>query len=595
MSENKDKSVLPKGGSFLLEPLGAHKIYIPEQASADEKSLAQLTRDFSQKEVLSQSEAIERNDQQTVPALLKKAGELGLLMSEVPASFGGLGLGKVPTTFIAENISYQGSFSVSFMCHTGIGTLPIDAFGTTEQKQKYLPKLASGEMIAAYSLSEMGSGSDALGAKTTAVLSDDGKHYILNGEKAWVTNGGFADLYTIFAKVDGEKFTAFIVERDTPGLKIEKEEDKLGIKGSSTTVLVLDNLKVPVENVLGEIGKGHYVAFNVLNVGRWKLGAATVGACKRLVEHMSKYVKERKQFAKSLSEFQLIRDKVATAGVLTYLNESIVYRYAHLIDEARAGLAEDDADYNTKRMNIMKEYSIEASISKVYGSEALDTVADEAVQSFGGFGYSEEYPVAQFYRDSRINRIFEGTNEINRLIITGNLLKSAMKGDLPLMQRLQEILGGLKAGFAADETGLLAQEANILAALKRMAVYVAGVAVQKYQQKIDDQQSIIAFIADAIIQVFALESGIIRARMLQEMSQPTEVAEAICKVATAEQQSLLFARARQVLMNIADDEKEFEPYSKALHRLTLPCFVDTFAEREKVAAHMLAVQRYEIL
>ena len=582
MSTSSD---IVKGGAFLIQETKPSDIFIPEEASEDEKSLAQLTRNFSKNEVLALSDQIEKDCRSISPVLMKKAGELGLLMAEVPEAYGGLGLGKVPTTFIAENITDQGSFSVTFMCHTGIGTLPIDIFGTEAQKQKYLPKLASGEFIGAYSLTEAGSGSDALGAKTKAVLSPDGKHYILNGEKIWVTNGGFADLFTIFAKVDGEHFTAFLVEKDFPGLSINKDEDKMGIKGSSTTVLALNNLKVPVENVLGEIGKGHHIAFNVLNVGRWKLGAASVGACKRLIEYSVQYVNERKQFGKAISQFQLIRDKIASMAVQTYLNESIVYRYAHMIDVAKATLDAKSAAYDEERKNIIREYAIEASIAKVFGSEALDTVVDEAVQCFGGFGFSEEYPVAKFYRDSRINRIFEGTNEINRMIITGTLLKKAMKGELALMDQLQKVLGQLKTGFSAAKS----HEKTILLRLKDLAIYVAGVALKKYAAKIDDKQSVMAFVSDIIISVFALESALLRAIKMETTlsADKAEIPYSICKIAAAEMKEDLFSRANLMLMDMAETDEEYQSYQKALQRLTPTFSLQVLKEREKVAAWLL--------
>ena len=585
------------GGSFLLQALGAQATFIPEEASEELKSLSELSANFSKNEVMPNNEKIEQHDYKMVASLVRKAGELGLLMAEIPEEFGGLGLGKIASTFIAENITHQGSFSVAFMCHTGIGTLPLETYGTVEQKQKYLAKLASGEWLGAYSLTEAGSGSDALGAKAKAVLSPDGKDYILNGEKVYVTNGSIADFYTIFAKIDGEKFTAFLVERNTPGLTIGKEEKKMGIHGSSTTVLVLNDLKVPVENVLGEVGKGHHIAFNVLNVGRWKLGAACVGACKRLMEITVPYTKQRTQFQKPIASFELIRDKIATQGILTYLTESIVYRYAYLLDEARAKLDPKAADYDAKRREILKDFAIEASIAKVYGSEALHVVADEAVQALGGYGFCEEYGVERFYRDNRINRIFEGTNEINRMIITSTLLKKAMAGQLALMQRLQEVLAQLKTGFPSlAAEGELKTSIDAVESLKRLAVYVAGVAVQKYAAEIDKKQNVLAFIADIITQVYALESGVMRAQKIAQVvnAEKAKSAVLICQVASAEQVSALFAKARQMLMNIASDEVEFVPYAKALDRLTPQAYANTANLREQIAVHFIAQEKYEL-
>lgn len=585
------------GGSFLLEAVGTQSTFIPEEASEELKSLADLSANFSKNEVMPKSETIEAHDYPMVASLVRKAGELGLLMAEIPEDFGGLGLGKIASTVIAENITHQGSFSVAFMCHTGIGTLPLETYGTVEQKQKFLPKLASGEWVGAYSLTEAGSGSDALGAKTKAVLSPDGKHYILNGEKIFVTNGSIADFFTIFAKVDGEKFTAFLVERNTPGLSIGKEEKKMGIHGSSTTVLVLNDLKIPVENVLGEVGKGHHIAFNVLNVGRWKLGAACVGACKRLMEITVPYTKQRVQFQKPLADFELIRDKIATQGILTYLTESIVYRYAHLLDEAKAKLDPKAADYDAKRRDLLKDFAIEASIAKVFGSEALHVVADEAVQALGGYGFCEEYGVERFYRDNRINRIFEGTNEINRMIITSTLLKKAMGGQLPLMQRLQEILAQLKTGFTSTAAeGELKTAVDAVESLKRLAIYVAGVALQKYAAELDKKQNVLAFVADIISQVYALESGLMRAQKIAQQfgAEKAKQAQAMCQVAVAEQVGVLFAKARQMLMNIASAEAEFVPYAKALDRLHPQFFANTANLREQLAAHFVAKEKYEL-
>ncbi|OGQ22015.1 MAG: hypothetical protein A3C46_00725 [Deltaproteobacteria bacterium RIFCSPHIGHO2_02_FULL_44_16] len=595
MSGNEQSVV--KGAGFLLEPIGTRDIFIPEEQNEDERNLAKLASDFSINEVLPKSDEIEAKKEGVIPGLLKKAGELGLLMAEVSEKYGGLQLGKVPTTFISENLTHQGSFTVAFMCHTGIAMLPLRAFGTDAQKQKYLTKLATGEWLGAYALTEPGAGSDALAHRTSATLSKDGKHYILNGEKVFITNGGFADLFTLFAKIDGEKFTAFLVERNFEGVSTGPEEKKMGIHGSSTTPLVLKDAKIPVENVLGEIGKGHRIAFNVLNLGRWKLGAACLGSCKRLIEKMIPYVKERQQFGKPIAEFALIRDKIATSALVTYMLESLVYRFADMIDKSIGTLDRSSADFDTKRESFLKEYAVEASIAKIYGSEALQIVADEAVQAFGGYGYIAEYDVERFYRDSRINRIFEGTNEINRLIVANTVLKRAMSQELPFMQKLQEILGQLKSGFPpAQDYGELTHEVEAVEQMKRLAVYVAGVAVQQYADQLENKQRVLALIADLISESYALESGVIRALKIVRLSgnEKASIAIAMCKVGIAEQMHQLSNRARQALMNMAGETKEFEKYAKALDRIAPTLFVNTEELREKIALHMLSKNGYEI-
>ncbi|MBI4212354.1 MAG: acyl-CoA dehydrogenase family protein [Deltaproteobacteria bacterium] len=590
-------SGLSQGGGFLIDAIEKYDIFIPEEANEEERSLAGLAHDFSVNEVLPKSADIEAGKQGITPALLKKAGELGFLMAEVASQYGGLGMGKVPTTFISENITHQGSFTVAFMCHTGIAMLPLRAYGTHDQKQKYLPRLATGEMIGAYALTEPGAGSDAMGGKAHADLSPDGRHYILNGEKTFITNGGFADLFTVFAKVGGDKLTAFLVERSFPGVSIGPEEHKMGIHGSSTTPLILNNAMVPIENVLGEIGKGHRIAFNVLNVGRWKLGAACVSTCKRLMEKMIPYAKARQQFSTPIASFPLIRDKIATAAILTYHLESIIYRFARTLDAAIETLDRSSPDFDAKREGFLKEYAVEASIAKVYGSECLDTVADESVQVLGGYGFCADYEVERFYRDSRINRIFEGTNEINRLIITNTLVKRAFAGELPLLQRLEELHRQLKNGFPEAVDVALGREIQALARLKDLAIYLAGLAVEKYKTKLESRQMVVAFISDVIIQAYALESGLLRARKIRAKfgEEKAKIAETMVTVAIAEQVSLLSSRARQVLMNIADgNEKDFVRYAKDLDLLVPKLFVNTEKLRDIIAAKMLEVDGYRL-
>ena len=587
-----------QGAGWLLTEVGEDPIFIPEEMNDEQKAFGQTVLDFVEKEVYPNSEKIEKKEEGVSVGLLKKAGEIGLLMAEIPEAYGGLGMNKVTTTALSEAATKQGSWTVSYMCHTGIGTLPILYFGNEEQKQKYLPKLASGEYIGAYALTEAGSGSDALAAKTKAVLSEDGKHYILNGEKMFITNGAWADVITVFAKVDGEHFTGFIVERDHEGVSAGKEEVKLGIHGSSTTPIILEDAKVPVENVLGEIGKGHKIAFNVLNIGRWKLGAACTGGCKRILEHTTNYVKERKQFGQPLADFEAIRMMIADMVIKTFVTESMMYRYAGCLDDAIATLDKNDSDYDQKALKLIEEYAIEASIAKVYGSEALDEVADLGVQAHGGYGYIQEYPVEAFYRNSRINRIFEGTNEINRMIIPGTLLKRAMKGEMDLMGEIQRIVGQLKEGFPAPEAhGSLNNKLHMVNMAKKLAVYVSGVAVQKYMTDIKDRQSFLLDMADFVIEAYAMESALQRTLQLIEKNgeDASELAIAATKVYVNDTCAKLITRARQFCANVAKgDEEAYGKYHKAIDRILNVPPISTLDLRSTLAEAALEKEGYPI-
>lgn len=578
-----------KGGSFLLEPTTSTDIFVPEELSFELKELGGTTAKFSSREVFSKAEKIDAKEPGLVPSLLKAAGAQGLLMVEIPEVYGGLGLGKVASTVIAENITHQTSFSVAFMCHTGIGTLPVLYYGSEDQKKRYLPKLATGEMLAAYALTEANAGTDALAGKAKAVLSPDKKHYLLNGEKVFITNGGIADLITIFAKVDGEHFTAFLVEKGFEGVSTGKEEDKMGLHGTSTVPIYLNDAKVPVENVLGEVGKGHKIAFNVLNIGRWKLGAACVGAMKRVIELMAPYANQRYQFGKPIASFQLIRQKIARSAILTYLTESLVYRYAGALDEALSKIEKDSPDCARCSVDAIEELAIEASIAKVFGSEALWWITDEGVQTFGGYGFIRDYPVEHHLRDCRINRIFEGTNEINRLIITGTLIKRAMSGRLDLMTRLQETLAQLKAGFPeVDASQPLGVWVDQVERLKRLAIYVAGVAIQRYTTALESHQATLALVSDIIMDTYALESGLIRALKVKK-----PFAEAAAMAAIAERAPVLAARARQTLANIAEgNEQAVVPYLKALERIVKFAPADVDALLETVASRILEKESY---
>jgi len=511
------------GGSFLIEERQPADIFTPEDFSDEQRQIAETAAQFAANEVLPASEAIESKDFVTTRGLLKKAGDLGLMAVDVPEAYGGLEMDKVTSAIIADRMSVLASFSVAFSAHVGIGTLPIVWYGTDAQKEKYLPKLAAGEWIAAYALSEASSGSDAMNIRTRAVLSDDGRHYILNGEKMWITNAGFADLFTVFAKIadpkdpdpSKAKMSAFLIERNTPGLTVGAEEHKLGIRGSSTCPLILSDCKVPVENLLGEAGKGHHIAFNILNIGRFKLGAACIGGARTSLGNGIKYAKDRKAFGKSISDFGLIQQKLADSTARIFVGEAMTYRTVGMIDAALAGIPESEAHNSREIQKRIEEYAVECSILKVWGSEMLDTVVDHVVQIYAGYGYVEEYPAERAYRDARINRIFEGTNEINRLIITGFLMKRAMTGQLPLLaaikQLMDEVMSPPSPNFDDAEPDALSREAQILANAKKLALLAAGAASQKYMANLADQQEIMADLADMLIEIYAIESALLRA------------------------------------------------------------------------------------
>ncbi|AMA73310.1 acyl-CoA dehydrogenase [Aneurinibacillus sp. XH2] len=509
------QETMPKGGQFILEEADFQTIFTPEDFNEEQRMIARMTRDFIEGEVVPKAEEIEKLNYELTVKLLRQTGELGLLGADIPEVYGGAALDKISSSLIGENMVRGGSFSLSHGAHVGIGTLPIVFFGTPEQKAKYLPSLATGEKIAAYCLTEPSSGSDALSAKTTAVLNQAGTHYILNGTKQFITNAGFADIFIVYAKVDGEKFTAFIVEKDFLGVSTGPEEKKMGIKGSSTRPLILDNVEVPIENVLGEIGKGHKIAFNILNIGRYKLGIGAVGASKWAIELAAQYAKERKQFKTELANFPLIQNKLADMAIRTYVNESITYRTGGYLEAATQYLNLENYIFD-EAAKAIEEHAIEYSIVKVFGSEALDFVADEGVQIHGGYGYISEYKIEQIYRDSRINRIFEGTNEVNRLLIPGTLLKRAMQGRLPLMEKLQtlqkELTGYIPSMDLSESTELLETESKMLESVKKLFLMVGGAAVQKYMQKIEQEQEILENLSNMMITIYALESALLRAK-----------------------------------------------------------------------------------
>ncbi|KGO33672.1 MAG: acyl-CoA dehydrogenase family protein [Desulfoprunum sp.] len=511
---------IAKGGEYLIAETDCTEVFTPEDFTDEQRSMAETTEQFVANEIMPNIDEIEHQNFDLVVEKMKKCGELGLLMMDAPEEFGGLELDKASTMLVAEKISYAGSFSVAFSAHTGIGTLPLIYYGTPAQKEKYLNKIISGEWCAAYCLTEPGSGSDALGAQATAVLSADGKHYILNGTKQFITNGGFANLYTIFAKIDKEHFTAFLVEKSFPGLVVGAEEKKLGIKGSSTTQIILDNCQVPVENLLGEIGKGHKIAFNVLNVGRFKLGAAVTGAAKMALGVGIKYANERTQFKRRISSFGAIAEKIADLNVDIFAAESLVYRLAGLLDRKLETIEKGGANYYDEYQKGIEEYASECGIAKVFCSEVLAKTVDEVVQIHGGYGFVSDYPAERFYRDERINRIFEGTNEINRLLIPGMILRKAMKGELPLQAHAMKAFESLMTPSfeEIDEDQLFAREKALLNNLKTLFLILSGIGVQKYMDKIADEQEILIAAADIAIQIFALESAVLRAEKIYAAS-----------------------------------------------------------------------------
>jgi len=592
MSAVAEEKKIIKGGSFLIEERQPEEIFTPEDFTEEHRMIAETTRQFTDNEVTPHIDDLEKHDWKLSRQLINKAAELGLIGANIPEEYGGLGLDQTSGALIGENIGRCASFATTLGAESGIGLLPIVYFATEAAKRKYLPKLASGELITAYALTEAGSGSDALAAKATARLSEDGKEYILNGEKMWITNGGFADVFVVFAKVDGDKFSAFIVERQ-PGLTSGAEEHKMGIKGSSTTALVLSDVRTPVENLLGEVGKGHKIAFNVLNIGRFKLGAMCVGGMKLMVHESVRYANERRQFGKSISSFGAIKAKLAEQAIRTWIGESMIYRTLGMIE---AGVGAVDSKDMDARLRAIEEYAAECSIVKVALSEYCDFVVDEMVQIYGGYGYSADYPAERAYRDSRINRIFEGTNEINRMLIPGRLMKSALSGNLALLPAAQalmdEVLSPQMAGFDDDDT-LLAAEQKLATNAKKVALMTLGTAAQKYMMKLGDQQEILMGIADIIMDTYAMETAILRARKLAAVQGENAIARYLdmTRVFCNDAVGRIESRAKSTLAGMSEGD-ELRTLLAALRRFTKLQPMNTIAARQRVADDLITANKW---
>ena len=594
MSDVETKKVL-LGGEFLIKDSDPQSVFIPEEINEEQKMMVETASDFVEKEIWPKLDAIDHQEPGLTVSLLDKAGELGLLGTSIPEEYGGLGGDFNTNTFLAMAMGTSYSFGVSFAAHTGIGSLPILYYGNDEQKKKYLPKLASGEMKSAYCLTEPTSGSDALSAKTTAKLSDDGKYYILNGQKMWITNGGFADILITFAKVDGDKFTSFIIDTKSPGFTSGQEENKIGIKGSSTRALFLDNVKVPVENVLGEIGKGHYIAFNILNIGRFKLCAMTTGGAKRFSSLSVQYANERKQFGKQISSFGAIKYKLAEQAIRIFVAESATMRTSGLLNDKEEELLASGKSYSEAMIIAAEEYAVEAAMLKVFGSEVLDYVVDEAVQVYGGYGYSEEYPAARAYRDSRINRIFEGTNEINRLLTVDMIVKRSMKGRLNLLGPATAIQKELMSipEFGEGPTGVLAKELKAIQNAKKAILMTAGMAVQKYMQKLADEQEIIMNLTDMLIEVYTSESAILRTQKLATIKSEAEVQPYVnmAQVYVSDSLERINLYGKHAIAAFAEGD-ELKLLTLGLKRFTKSDLVNTIKLRRNIADKLIEANAY---
>ncbi|MEH7374875.1 acyl-CoA dehydrogenase family protein [Neobacillus drentensis] len=583
-----------KGGSFLIEDISYEQLFTPEDFTEEHLMIAKTAEDFVEKEVVPQLEHLENHEFDRTVKLLKKAGELGLLAVDVPEEYEGLALDKITSSLLTEKMAGGGGFSLSHGAHVGIGSLPIVLFGNEDQKRRYLPALASGEKLAAYALTEPGSGSDALGARTTAKLNAAGTHYILNGEKQWITNAGFADVFVVYAKIDGEQFSAFIVDRNFAGVSTGAEEKKMGIKSSSTRTLILEDVPVPVENLLGEIGKGHVIAFNILNIGRYKLAVGSVGGSKKAFELTVKYANGRQQFKTPISQFNLTKEKFGTLASKIYAAESSVYRTIGLYEENQGKLSTEEEKDIKLVANSIAEYAIECSLNKFFASEVLAYVTDEGVQIHGGYGFMQEYPIERAYRDARIQRIFEGTNEINRLLVPGTLLKKAFKGELPLFQKavaLQEELMMLTPEEPGDEP--LAQEKYLVRNAKKIALLAAGLATQKYGKALEKEQEVLANIADLVSNVYAMESVVLRTEKaiaktgLDKNKQKLLYTQIYCQEAFNE----LEAIAKETLVAVEQGDT-LRMMLSSLRKFTRHTPINVIAKKREAADVIIKAERY---
>ncbi|MEZ0480171.1 acyl-CoA dehydrogenase family protein [Planococcus sp. SSTMD024] len=592
----EQEKTLIKGGSFLIEDADLSRVFTPEDFTEEHKMIAKTTEDYVNTEVMPLVENLENHEFEHSVKLLKKAGELGLLGADVPEQYDGLGLDKIASALIAEKMSKAGGFSITHGAHVGIGSLPIVLFGNEEQKKKYLPVLATGEKIAAYALTEPSSGSDALGAKTVAKLNEAGTHYILNGEKQWITNAGFADVFVVYAKIDGEQFSAFIVERDFGGVSVGPEEKKMGIKSSSTRTLILEDAEVPVENLLGEAGRGHIIAFNILNIGRYKLGVGTIGASKRAMELTIPYTNQRQQFKTPISSFNLTKEKLATMASKLYAVESSVYRTVGLFEDRMSGFTDEQQADGKLVADSIAEFAIECSLNKFFGTETLDYIVDEGVQLHGGYGFMQEYEIERIYRDSRINRIFEGTNEINRLLVPGTLLRKAMKGELPLLQHAQALQEELLM-MMPEEVGTeaLAQEKVLVKNAKKIAILAAGLAAQTYGKKLEAEQEVLVNIADIVSNVFAMESVVLRTEKAiaasgeEKAKQKLLYTQIFCQEALEE----IEKDAKETLIAAIDGDNQRMMLS-ALRKLTRSTPYNLIAKKREASEKLINVEKYVV-
>lgn len=581
-----------RGGSFLIEDLTPEDVFTLEDLSPEQRDIAQMTAQFAQEKILAHASAIEAKEWEVSRSLMRELGELGLLGIDVPEEYGGLGLDKITSALVTQTISVLGSFNITFSAHVGIGSLPLIWYGTPEQKAKYLPRLASGEWIACYALSEASAGSDAMNIRTNAVLSSDGSHYLLNGEKMWISNAGLANLFTIFAKVDGEKFTAFLVEKGTEGLTVGPEEHKLGLRGSSTCPVILSDCKVPVENVLGTIGKGHHIAFNILNVGRYKLAAHAVGGARTALRNGIRYAKERKAFGKSIAQFGLVQQLIAEGAAATYALEAALYRVVGAIDAALAELDREASNYSAEVQRCIEEFAAECSILKVAGSEIVELAVDNMLQVHGGYGYVEEYPLERAYRDARVNRIFEGTNEINRLLTTGWLMKRAQQGTLPLLPAIKKLSEELMSGPVAKVSfdGPLAKERALLANAKKIALFASGLASQAFGADLPEQQEVMASLADILAEVLLLESTILRS---EKMAGSSFVAVQLARLYAVRSFRTVENAAEQVLGAVAEGDA-LRIYTTIFRRLSKHDPTNIVTLGHAIAQHMIAKSDYAL-